>query len=548
MRVLIIGAVAAGTSAAAKARRNDESAEIVIYEKDTYISYSGCGMPFYLSGELLDKEELYPRDEKYFKKKYNVDVLTSHEVLEIDPEKKAIKVKNLKSGDEFYDHYDKLVIATGARMSVPGIPGVCRKNVFTFRNINDLNRLEKFIKEENPKKACIIGTGYLGLELCDSLTRIGIKVSLVARKPYVTSALDPDMAVYVEDYIREKGIEVLKGKTVKEIGDKKIEFSDGTALDCDFVVLATGVEPCTELAKKAGIKLGVRGAILVNEKMETSIPDIYACGDCVALNHLVANIPVYKPLGSTANKTGRVAGDNLSGGNSSMPGVLGTGIFRVFDMAVGVTGLTEKEAETLGYDVASCVDIKVDKPEYLGGKEIVIKAVACRRTGRLLGVQIVGQSGVDKRLDVFVAALTFKASVKDLINLDLAYSPPFSTTKDPVMYIGMILDNMINRDKKLVQPRELAGMMEAGEEINIIDTREKAYYNISHIKGAKNIPLKDLRAEADSLDKNKKTACYCNEGQTACNAQNILINKGFSDVYNLTGGIKHYKKVNKGEG
>ena len=540
MRLIIIGAVAAGTSAATKARRNSEDAEIVIYEKDSFISYSGCGMPYYIGGEVERADELTPRDPAFFKSKYNVDIHTLHEVVSISPEEKTVLVKNISTGEFFTDHYDKLAIATGARAIIPPIDGADSNHVFTLRNINDMNRIKKFVDSSHPQSAVIVGTGFIGLEVCENLKKLGIDITMVEKLPQVTPGLDSDMAVHVEDHIKQNGVVILTGVSVAEIMEDSGILSDGKVIAADMVLLSTGVRPNTELAAEAGIELGVAGAIRVNSKMQTNLTDIYACGDCTEQFHVVTGKPVYRPLGSTANKTGRIAGDSMTGGDLEFRGILGTGIFKIFDMTVAQTGLSEREAIEQGYDVVVCHNIKPNKPEYIGGKEMVIKGIADKKTGRLLGVQIVGFEGVDKRIDVFVTAITFKANAEDLFHLDLAYAPPFSTTKDPVMYTGMILDNAIHRGRPLISVQELDTLMQSGEKYTLIDARATVQYEKIHIQTAVNIPHAKIRTTAEELDKDVTAITYCNKGTTGNAAQNILLGKGFKKVYNLSGGQKQY--------
>ena len=304
------------------------------------------------------------------------------------------------------------------------------------------------------------------------------------------------------------------------------------------MLLATGVKPNADIVAAAGAALGVSGAIRVNAQMQTSLPDVYACGDCIETFDAVTGRPFYRPLGSTANKTGRIAGDSITGGDLSFRGVLGTGIFRVFDLAVAQTGLTEREAHLLGIETAVCHNLKPDRPEYMGGREMVIKGIADRQTGRLLGAQIVGYEGVDKRIDVFVTAITFKAKAEDLFHLDLAYAPPFSTTKDPVMYTGMILENNLHRGRGQVTARELDEIMQSGVPYTLIDARAKRQYEEGHIQTARSIPHGALRKTADTLARDEITITYCNKGVTGNAAQNILLNKGFKKVYSLSGGQK----------
>lgn len=545
MRIIVIGAVAAGTSAAAKARRNDEHSEIVIYEKDQDISYSGCGMPYYIGGELEDKEELTPRDPEFFKKKYNIDIHISHEVLELDTSSKTITIKNLINNEIFNDHYDRLVLATGAVSVMPPIEGIQQKHVFALRNIQDMLRIMEFIDESKPKTAIIIGSGFIGLELCENLKNIGIDITLIEMLDQVTPGLDSDMASYVEEYLLEKDVKVMLGASVDTILDDGVKLQDGQTVQGDMVIIATGVKPEVTLAKSGGIEVGETGAIKVDQRMETNITEVYACGDCIEQYHVVTGKPVYRPLGSTANKTGRIAGENISGGHLLFRGILGTGIFKVFDLAVAQTGLSEKEAIGLGYSVVVSHNIKPSKPFYMGGKELVIKAVADKMTGKLLGVQIIGEDGVDKRLDVFVTAITYGAKAEDLFHLDLGYAPPFSITKDPVMYTGMILDNAIQKERRLMTVSELEQLKATGKPYMIIDARVPKQFEKKHVSGAINIPHEDFRISLKDLNKEIIIITYCNKGTTGNAVQNILLNHGFKEVYNLSGGHKTAEKNKK---
>ena len=540
MRIIIIGAVAAGTSAAAKARRNREDAEIVVYEKDSDISYSGCGMPYYLGGEVENAEELTPRDPAYFHSKYNVDILTRHEVTGIDPVVHTVTVRNLATGAVFSDGYDKLVIATGARSSVPPIPGVELAHVFTLRNIGDMRRIKTFLEERKPQSVAIIGTGFIGLEVAENLKGLGIAVTLLEKLPQVTPGLDPDMAAHVQAHVEKNGVAVHTNVSIEAITADGVRLTDATMVQADMVLVATGVKPNTELAASAGVTLGVAGAIRVDTRMQTNLPDVYACGDCIEHLHLVTGKPAYRPLGSTANKTGRIAGDSITGGDLAFRGILGTGIFRVFGMTVAQTGLSQREASLEGFDPVVCHNIKPDRPEYMHGQEMVIKGIADRATGKLLGAQIVGFSGVDKRIDVLATAITYGAKAEDLFHLDLAYAPPFSTTKDPVMYTGMILENAIHRGRPLMTADELDALAASGEPYTLIDARVPAQFEKRHVPSAVNIPHEKLRVAAESLNHEAVAITYCNKGTTGNAAQNILLGKGFKHVYNLSGGEKQY--------
>lgn len=543
MRLIIIGAVAAGTSAAAKARRNREDIEIVIYEKDSFISYSGCGMPYYIGNIVKHSEELTPRNAAFFKSKYNVDILILHEVIGVYPEEKSLKIRNLSTGEIFSDTYDKLIIATGASAVVPPITGVEFKHVFSLRTMNDMYKIKAYIDNHQIQSAVIVGTGFIGLEVSENLIQLGIKVTLIEKLPQVTPGLDADVAIHVKKHLEEHGITVITGAEVIKITEHSVILADGQEIETQFVLLSIGVRPNTQLAVDAGIELGVTKAIKVDKRMKTSITDIYACGDCVEQYHVVTGRAVYRPLGSTANKTGRIAGDVVTGGNLEFRGILGTGIFKIFDMTVAMTGLSEKEAIMQGYDIAVCHNSKPNKPEYMNGEEMMIKGIADKSSGRILGVQIVGGEGADKRVDVFATAITFEAKVEDLFHLDLAYAPPFSTTKDPVMYTGMILDNAIHKGRPLITAEELDTLVLTGQKHILIDARVEAQYEKGHMENASNIPHHKLRDELEELDHDAVAVTYCNKGITGNAAQNILINNGFKEVYNLSGGYKQYSKV-----
>ncbi|KDN59331.1 FAD-dependent oxidoreductase [Exiguobacterium sp. AB2] len=549
MKLVIIGSVAAGTSVAAKARRNNEDALITIYDRDYDISYSGCGIPYYVGGEVESRDDLTPRDAAFFKKRYQLDVLTRHNVTAIDKDAQTIMVENLETGETFTDTYDRLVLATGASSIIPPIPGVDSDNVFPIRNIQNAETTRHFVDATSPKHATIIGAGFIGLEMAEQLKLRGVDVTVIERIPQVMPPLDKDMACRVEDHLEKNGIELLLGETVTElVGDGHVErvvTKSGKTIDTDLVILSVGVRPNTELAKSIGVNIGETGAIAINERMETNVENVYAAGDVAESFSLVTGKPIWRPLGSTANKMGRALGDLLTGGDLEHRGILGTGIFKVFGQAVAQTGLSEREARELGYDVEVLHNTKPDKPAYMGGKDLTIKAIGDRATRQLLGVQIVGFEGVDKRIDVFVTAMTFKAKVDDLFHLDLAYAPPFSTTKDPVMYTGMALANSMNKSARLITPAELQKRIDAGEDMQIIDTRKAAQFEKACVDCAVNVPLGDLRAAAKDMDKNKPTVVYCNGGVTGNAAQNVLRNLGFTDVYNLSGGNKNYQLFKK---
>ena len=545
MKIIVIGSVAAGTSVAAKARRNTEEAEIVVYDQGKDISYSVCGIPYKIGGEVDSVDRLTPRDAKWFKKRYDVSMFTEHKVTKVDHDSKKIQVKDLKTGEVKEDAYDVLAFATGAApLTPPPFDQAEYGNVFHVRNIQDLREIESYSEANKPKKALIIGAGFIGLEMSEQLVHKGWDVTIVQLENQVMPSMDADMAFRVEEVLMANGVHLHLGDTVKTIEGKgtvkKVVTTNGATIETDIVILAAGVRPNTELAKEIGVTIGATGAVAVNNKMQTNIQDVYAVGDVAESFSVITGKPIYRPLGSTANKMGRIAGDVITGGNLEHRGVLGTGIFRVFDLHVGQTGMTEKEAKAAGYAVEVLYNIKPDHAEYLGGKELIIKALADKATGRVLGAQVLGSQGVDKRIDVLATAITFKAKAEDLFHLDLAYAPPFATTKDPIHYTGMALDNALHGNP-LMTPARLVEMQQKGESIQVIDTRSAKDFEKSHVQDAIHVPLGELRARAGELSKDIPTVTYCNKGVTGNAAQNILINLDFKEVYNLSGGNKNYQ-------
>ncbi|MBC2852120.1 FAD-dependent oxidoreductase [Cetobacterium sp. 8H] len=540
MKIVVVGAVAAGTSVIAKARRNNEKVEIVAYTSGSDISYSGCGIPYYIGEDYIKRGNLTPRDAEWFESRFNMKLNINHKVLSVNPNLKTIEVLNEITGETFEDSYDKLVITTGAR---PRKIDFDNKNIFYIRDVETGDKLKKFIHETSPKKALIVGSGYIGLEMVENLIQRGIEVTVIEMNNSI-GRLDPDISIYLEKYLEKKGVNLILGDSVKDISvdGKTITTNRGKSIKIDFIVAAIGVIPNVEFLEGSGIELGKSRAIKVNRYLETNLPDIYAAGDCATTYSLLTGEETYVPLGSTANKMGRILGDRITGGSLEFKGILGTSIFKIFDMVVASTGLDETEALEKGYSIEIIHNIKPNQTEYLeASREMVIKAIADRKTGKLLGVQILGENGVDKRIDVFATLLTFGATVDQLFHLDLAYAPPFSTTKDPVNYTGMILNNAINGKNKIITPKELN---EKRDEFLIIDVRSKSQYEVAHIEDAINIPLETLRERIKELDKSKKIAVHCNKGVTGNMAQNILLNNGF-DVSNISGGYSNYSIISK---
>jgi NADPH-dependent 2,4-dienoyl-CoA reductase/sulfur reductase-like enzyme/rhodanese-related sulfurtransferase len=545
-RLVIIGAVAAGTSVGAKARRNDEEIEIVVYDRDRDISYSGCGIPYYVGGQVADADELHPRDPAWFAKRYNMDIRTGHEVIAVDHPARTMRVRDLATGSEFTDTYDTLVLATGARSIIPPIPGVQAPGVFTVRNVQNAEAIRTWILTRGPKTAVVVGSGFIGLEMAEQLTESGIQVAMVERLPQVMPALDADMAYRVEEELVRRGVEVRLASTVTtiEANDDSVtgvRLDNGEVVAADFVILSVGVRPNTDLALQIGAEIGPTGAIKVDHQMRTSVDGVYAVGDAAESFSLITGAPLWRPLGSTANKMGRIAGDVITGGSLAHRGILGTGIVRVFDLAVAHTGLTETDARAQGFEIDVIHNIKPAHATYVGGRELIIKAIAERGTGTILGAQVIGPQGADKRIDVLATAISFGAHAEDLFHLDLAYSPPFATTKDPVHYTGMALSNAIDGTAPLITPSDLDARRNRGGELQIIDVRSARDYAKSHVPGAVNIPLAELRARAGELHPNTPTVTYCNKGVSGNAGQNVLLRHGFTSVFNLSGGNSNYQ-------
>lgn len=537
MKIVVIGAVAAGTSAMAKARRNNENVEIVCYTSGGDISYSGCGIPYFVGEEYISREDLTPRDVSWFKKRFNIDIFIKHEVLKVDIKNKKVIIKNLISQKVFEDNYDKLVIATGAHARKLPYEG---ENIFYVRDIVDGQKIKKYILEKNLKKAVIVGGGFIGLEMLESLVSQGIKCTILEKEDRIGGKLDKDISNEIVRYLEAKKIDIILNDEIEEMKEGYLTTKNGKKIEMDILIGAVGVVPNTGFLKDTGIKLTKEKAIDVNRYLETNIKDIYAVGDCAISYSSLTGEKLYLPLGSTANKMGRILGDRITGGDLEFKGVLGTSIFKVFDLCVAKTGLIEEELEEDKIEIIH--NIKPNQSEYLKeSREMLIKAIADKNTGKLLGVQIVGEKGVDKRIDVFATLITFGATVDQLFHLDLAYAPPFATTKDPVAYTGMILDNAINGKNKIITPKKL---FENRKEYLVIDTRSKAQYEKEHIDGAINISLDKIREELKNLPKGKKIVVHCNKGTTGNAAQNILLNNGF-DVYNISGGFKNYKNYLK---
>lgn len=441
MKYVIIGAVAAGTTAAAQIKRNEADAQVLIYDKENEVSVSACGIP-YLFGDVIDDPDHLYTEPEAFSERYGVDVRAGYEVTVLDSAKKEIKGINA-NGQPFTDHYDRLLIATGASAPKPPVDGTDLPHVFTIRTMDDAKQLDVFFEKKQPKHAVVVGTGFIGLEMVENLKERGMNVSMLARGARVASHLDEEMGAHLIDYLLENGVDLRLNEGLKAI-EEGVVVTEKDRIETDLVILATGVKPNVSLAEDAGLAIGVTGGILVNRKMETSHTDIYAAGDCIEMLHVIDQNPVHVPLGTTANKTGKIAGSQMSGGDMLWKGILGTSIFKLFNWTVASTGFSEEMAKEKGYDIATKTWEKNSRAGYWAKECMWYKAVVDKKTNRLLGVQIIGEEGVDKRIDVAVTVITNTMRGEDIYGLDLSYAPPFNTVNDPIHYVGLWMEELRN--------------------------------------------------------------------------------------------------------
>jgi NADPH-dependent 2,4-dienoyl-CoA reductase/sulfur reductase-like enzyme/rhodanese-related sulfurtransferase len=541
-KIVIVGGVAGGASAAARARRTDEHAEIIMLEKGPYISFANCGLPYYVGREIGDRSALLLQTPESFKARFNVDVRVFHEVTAIDRLGKEVRIRNLQTGEEYAESYTALVLSPGATPIRPPLPGIDLPNIYTVRSVPDSDAIRKFIDTERAGRAVVIGAGFIGLEMVENLHKLGLQVTLVEKADQVLPPLDPEMAAFVSLTLEQMGCEVIRGDGIAAFeGEGRaaaVRLESGRTIGADMFILGIGVKPDTRLARTAGLTIGAGGGIAVNELMQTSDPEIYAAGDAVETVHLVTGQRGLIPLAGPANKQGRVAGANAAGDKLTFPGAIGTAIVRVGDTVAASTGLSEKAARKAGLDIATSYSMSGDHADYYpNAQQMVIKLVAERNTGRLVGAQVVGGNGVDKRTDVFATAIMGRLSVEDLTNLDLAYAPPFGSAKDPVIVAGMVAQNIGRGLVQGMTPAELAARLEAGQDRQLLDVRESYEHFVDAVPGAVNIPLDELRSRLGELDPGKETVTYDQNGQKAYWASRILAQNGFGSVAALTGGF-----------
>ena len=546
MKVVIVGGVAGGATAAARIRRLDEKAQIVVFERSGYISYANCGLPYYIGDVITDAEELTLQSPESFYSRFRVNMRVHHEVTEIHPEKKTVSVKNLKTGEEFEESYDKLILSPGAKPTQPRFFGADLDKVFTLRTVEDTLRIKNYINENHPKSAVLVGGGFIGLELAENLRELGMDVTVVEYAKQLMSPFDSDMAAFIHNEMRKHDVKLVLGRAVEGFEEKDggvdVLLKDEAPLHADMVVLAIGVTPDTALAKEAGLELGIKGAIVVNDRMETSVPDIYAAGDAVQVKNSVTGDDALISLAGPANKQGRIIADNICGLDSRYKGSQGSSVIKVFDMTAALTGINERTAKTVGLNADTVILSPMNHAGYYpGGKVMTVKVVFEKGTYRLLGAQIVGYDGVDKRIDVLATAIRAGLKATDLKDLDLAYAPPYSSAKDPVNMAGFMIDNIAKGVLKQWHLED-ADKLPCDGSVTLLDTRTVGEYTQGHIEGFKNIPVDELRERLDEVEKGKSVYVICQSGLRSYIASRILEGSGYT-AYNFAGGFRFFDAV-----
>ncbi|NCC87500.1 MAG: pyridine nucleotide-disulfide oxidoreductase [Clostridia bacterium] len=544
-KVLIVGGVAGGASAAARLRRIDEHAQIIMFERGEYISFANCGLPYYIGGDIKEKSALTLQTPLTFNERFNVDVRIKSEVVSINTDEKLVTVENHNTGEKYTESYDKLILSMGAEPIKPNIDGIDSSKVFTIRNIPDTYKLKEYIEQNKPKTAVVVGGGFIGVEMAENLHEAGLEVSLVEMADQVIAPIDYDMACDVHRHIESKGVNLLLGNGVTKISDEddmlKITLTKGE-ISADLLVMAIGVKPESKIAKDAGIEVNERGCIIVDKHMQTNKQDVMAVGDAIEITDFVTGNKGFVPLAGPANKQGRIAADNICGIQSSYEGTQGSSILKVFDLAVAATGINEKTAKRLELDYDKVYTYSASHAGYYpGATNMAIKTIFEKSTGKILGVQIVGYDGVDKRCDVFATAIRAGMTAFDLTKLELCYAPPFGSAKDPVNMVGFVIENMLTGKVKNYNWYDVADLPRDGS-VTLLDCRTEIEYENGHIKGFINIPLDSIRSQINKIDKTKPVYVTCQIGLRGYIACRILSGNGF-DVYNLGGGYRLYNSI-----
>lgn len=547
MKVVIVGGVAAGPKAASRIIRLMPEADVTIIEKDKYLSYAGCGLPYYVSGEVKEQKELMctpvgvVRDPVFFQKVKNVHVLAETEAIKINRDKKQLLVRRLEDQKEEWLDYDKLVLATGAAPVMPPIPGIDLKNIFSLHGVHDAEGIKALLAEEKAKDAVIIGGGLIGVEVTEALVQKGCRVTIIEKLPQIFGMLDREMAALVTRYLESQGVKIVTNTEVTGFeGEGKVRqvVTGKGGFAADMAIVSIGVRPQVNLAREAGLTIGDFNAIKVNEKMQTSDADIYAAGDCVESIDRVTGKPCYMPMGSTANKHGRVAANNICGCEDRFPGVLGSTVCKVFNFTVGRTGLTETAARKEGYAVEVVMAPSPDKAHFMSSaKPLLLKLVVDKKTRRLLGVQATGPGDVDKRIDIAVMAIAGKMTVDDLANMDLCYAPPYSPAMDNIITAANVARNKLDGYMQGISAKEVQQLLEKGEDFFFLDVRSPAEYEEIRLPRATLIPLGALRTRLEEVPKDKPVVAFCKISLRGYEAALILKAAGYKDVKVMDGGI-----------
>ena len=543
-KVIIVGGVAGGATAAARLRRISEDVEVIMVERGEHISFANCGLPYYIGETIKDRSKLLVQTVEGMSERFKLDIRNLSEVMSINPEAKTVSIKNLQTGEVYDETYDKLLLSPGAKPIVPPIPGLNEnETLFTLRNIPDTDKIKNYVDQQNPQKAVVVGGGFIGIEMAENLVDRGMEVTLVEMANQIMAPIDFEMASILHNHLKDKGVNLILEKAVQSFADKgkKVILSDGTEFTTDMTIFSIGVRPENELAKNAGLELGERGGIVVNEYLQTSNHDIYAVGDAIEVVDYINGQKAMIPLAGPANRQGRIAANNMMGKQEKYQGTLGTSIAKVFDFTVAATGNNEKTLKRLGvpYEVVH-IHPNSHAGYYPGAAPIALKLVFDQVTGKIFGAQAVGMDGADKRIDVIATAIKGGLTVEDLTNLELSYAPPFSSAKDPVNMAGYVATNLLDGELAHVQWHEIDQIVSEGGVL--IDVREPVEREFGYIDGSINIPLNELRDRLEELPKDKTIHVSCQVGLRGYLATRILKNHGFN-VKNVDGGWKTYSGV-----